>query len=187
MPIARKFKRVVPRPTRPSLTRLVLEKVAEGGEVLLDSFFPAKYPEARMWRKLLGLDPSYEFKRPTFVAILSQLKAQGLVKKVPRGGRQCWRLTQEGHTALAEQKHDRTLRADGQKRLVCFDIPERDRAKRQWLRGELIVCGYRQLQKSVWIGEIPLPQDFIEALDALELRGRVHVLRVESEGTLNRS
>ncbi|OHA09099.1 MAG: hypothetical protein A3B37_00965 [Candidatus Sungbacteria bacterium RIFCSPLOWO2_01_FULL_59_16] len=88
---------------------------------------------------------------------------------------------------MAEQKHDRTLRADGQKRLVCFDIPERDRAKRQWLRGELIVCGYRQLQKSVWIGEIPLPQDFIEALDALELRGRVHVLRVESEGTLNRS
>lgn len=185
MPIARKFKSVIQRPARPSLTRLILEKIAEGGEVLLDSFFPAKYPEARMWRKLLGLDPSYEFKRPTFITILSQLKAQGLVKKVPKQGRLCWRLTPQGHAALTAEQHGATLHPDGKKRLVCFDIPERDRAKRQWLRGELMACGYRQLQKSVWIGETPLPQEFIEALDALELRGRVHLLRVESEGTLN--
>lgn len=185
MPIARKFKRVIQRQTRPSLTRLILEKIAEGGGILLDSFFPAKYPEARMWRKLLGLDHSYEFKRLTFVAILSQLKTQGLIKKVSKRGRQYWRLTQKGHVAFTEQEERMTLRPDGQKRLVCFDIPERDRAKRQWLRGELTACGYRQLQKSVWIGEVPLPQDFIEALDTLELRGRVHILRVESEGTLN--
>lgn len=185
MPIARKFKSVIQRPARPSLTRLILEKIAEGGEVLLDSFFPAKYPEARLWRKLLGLDPSYEFKRPTFVAILSQLKAQGLVTRVPKLGRRCWRLTQAGRTTLAERERPATPRSDGKKRLVCFDIPERNRAKRQWLRGELIACGYRQLQKSVWIGEVPLPQDFIEALDTLELRGRVHILRVESEGTLS--
>lgn len=185
MPIARKFKSVIQRPAQPSLTRLILGKIAEGGEVLLDSFFPAKYPEARLWRKLLGLDPSYEFKRPTFVAILSQLKAQGLVKKMPKRGRQYWRLTPQGHAALTELKRDTTHRPDGKKRLVCFDIPERDRAKRQWLRGELIACGYHQLQKSVWIGEVPLPQELIEALDALELRGWVQLLRVESKGTLN--
>lgn len=185
MPIAKKFKHIIPRSPRISLTRLILEKIAEGGETLLDSFFPAKYPEARMWRKLIGLDSSYEFKRPTFVAILSQLKAQRLVEGMPKRGRTHWRLTQAGRTTLAEKQHDAPPRPDGKKRLVCFDIPEQDRAKRQWLRGELIACGYRQLQKSVWIGEVPLLSDFIETLDALELRGCVHILRVESKGTLH--
>jgi DNA-binding transcriptional regulator PaaX len=89
-----------------------------------------------------------------------------------------------GRTALTEARHSTSHRSDGQKRLVCFDIPERDRAKRRWLRGELIASDYHQLQKSVWIGKTPLPQEFIEALDTLELRGRVHLLRVGSEGTL---
>ena len=184
MPVARKFKRIAPRPARPSLSGLILGKVAEAGEVLLDSFFPAKYPEARVWRGIPGLDFSYEFKRPTFVAILSQLKAQGLVKQIPKRGRRYWRLTARGRAALAERRHSVSPLPDGQKRLVCFDIPERDRAKRRWLRGELIASGYRQLQKSVWIGDTPLPREFIDALDALDLRGRVHLLRVTSGGTL---
>lgn len=184
MPIARKFARAVARPARPNLTRLILGKIAEAGEVLLDSFFPAKYPEARLWRNILGLDPSYEFKRPTFVAVLAQLKAQGLVQSAPKRGRRYWRPTPAGRAALAERQRYPATRPDGQKRLVCFDIPERDRAKRRWLRGELIASGYRQLQKSVWIGTTPLPQELIEALDTLGLHGRVHLLRVESEGTL---
>lgn len=184
MPIARKFARAVARPVRPNLTRLILKKIGEVGEVLLDSFFPAKYPEARLWRKLLGLDPSYEFKRPTFIAILSQLKAQGLVKRIPKRGRRYWQITTAGRAALTEPRHNSSHRPDGQTRLVCFDIPERDRAKRRWLRGELIASDYYQLQKSVWIGKTPLSQEFIEALDALGLHGRVHLLRVKSGGTL---
>ncbi len=184
MPIARKFARAVSRPARPSLTRLILEKIGEAGEVLLDSFFPAKYPEARLWRKLLGLDPSYEFKRPTFTAILSQLKAQGLIRPAPKRDRRYWRLTPAGRAALIERQRGTLHRPDGHTRLVCFDIPERDQAKRRWLRGELITSGYRQLQKSVWVGETPLPQEFIEALDTLELRGQVHILRVAPGGTL---
>ncbi|MBI2055430.1 MAG: hypothetical protein HYT42_00900 [Candidatus Sungbacteria bacterium] len=184
MPIARRFIRVVPRAVRPSLTQLILDKVGGAGEALLDSFFPAKYPEARLWRKLLGLDRTYEFKRPTFIAILFQLRAQGLVERAPKRGRWYWRPTAAGRAALTKRRRS-TPPPDGRKRLVCFDIPERDRAKRQWLRGELIAAGYHQLQKSVWIGTTPLPQELVEALDALGLRGRVHLLRVESEGTLN--
>lgn len=187
MPIARKFARAVSRPVRPNLTRLILQKIGEAGEILLDSFFPTKYPEARLWRKLLGLDPSYEFKRPTFTAILSQLRAQGLVQPAQKRGRRYWQLTPAGRAALSERQRGTPHRPDGQKRLVCFDIPERDQAKRRWLRGELIALGYCQLQKSVWIGDTPLPQEFVTALDTLRLRGQVHVLRVESEGTLTKN
>lgn len=184
MGIARKYRRVIPRFEKQNLAGLILEKIAEAGGVFLDSFFPAKYPEARLWRKILGLDASYEFSRPTFASILSQLKAQGLVerRRESRGSR--WRITPRGKTAVAVRKRTKPPQPDGKKRLVCFDVPERERAKRKWLRGELIALGYRQLQKSVWIGETPLPEEFIGALDTLELRSRVHVLRVATEGSL---
>lgn len=189
MPIARRYlhKRRA-EPARPSLTRLILEKVTEVGEVLLDNFFPAKYPEARLWRKILGLDASYAFKRPTFAAILSQLKSQGLVAKRVRRGKTLWRLTRRGATILASgKKEDPPTLLDGIKRLVCFDIPELQRAKRRWLREALAGYGYQPLQKSVWIGQTPLPENLFEDLDALDLRGRVHIFRISPGGTLEES
>ena len=185
MPIARKYARIIPRPpAKPALSWLILDKIGEAGETLLDGFFPAKYPEAQMWRNILGLDHTYAFKRATFASLLSQLKREGLVEKIHRGGGWRWRLTARGRSATRLQDSNKPLRSDGRKRLVCFDIPERDRAKRRWLRAELIACGYRQLQRSVWIGEVPLPKAFIKGLDEMELRGWVHILRVEAEGSL---
>lgn len=184
MPIARKYRAVVARPKRPTLAGLILEHIAEAGEALLDSFFPRKYPQARLWRKLLGLDATYEFKRATFASILSQFQAQGLVERRVKTGQSFWRVTHRGRAAVGVRPPARQPNADGQKRIVCFDIPERDRAKRQWLRGELIALGYQPLQRSVWIGESPLPVEFIEALDTLKLYDCVRILRVESKGTL---
>lgn len=184
MPIARKYRQVIGRQKQPALTALILEKIAEAGEVLIESFFPAKYPETRLWRKLLKLDPAYEFKRATFVAILSKLRAQGLIEQRVKAGRSLWRTTPKGQSAARARPILAPPKADGKRRLVCFDIPEYDRAKRQWLRGELIALGYRPLQRSVWIGESPLPPDFIKAMDTLDLRDCVHILRIESEGTL---
>lgn len=181
---SRKLPRRIPRNIGPTLTRLILEKIAEAGEVMLNSFFPAKYPEARLWRKLLGLDAAHEFKRPTFSALLWQLKAQRLVVRVAHGNKTFWRLTTRGENVLRERRAAMLPRPDGKTRLICFDIPERERDKRRWLRAELIAFGYRQLQKSVWIGDSPLPQDFIQNLDVLALRGHVHIVAVTAKGTL---
>lgn len=187
MPIARKYRQIVPRARRPTLAGLILEKIAEAGEVLLDSFFPAKYPEARLWRKILGLDGSYEFKRATFASILSQLQAQSLIERYKKTGKSFWRITSRGKTALLNQEAATPARGDGRQRLVCFDIAERERAKREWLRGELLALGYTPLQKSVWLGDVPLPLDLLEALDELELQDSVHILQIQKEGTLRRS
>lgn len=179
--------RVIARPApKPTLSRLILGKIGELGEGVLDSFFPAKYPEARMWRGILGLDHTYQFRRATFASLLSQMKRQGLVERTARKEKSgwCWRLTARGRAALRSREADVFPKSDGRKRLVCFDIPERDRAKRRWLRAELIACGYRPLQKSVWVGETPLPQEFAETLDALDLCDRVCIVRVASVGSL---
>ncbi|OGF64281.1 hypothetical protein A2661_00880 [Candidatus Giovannonibacteria bacterium RIFCSPHIGHO2_01_FULL_45_24] len=71
-------------------------------------------------------------------------------------------------------------------RLVIFDVPERERKKRLWLRLELLACGYKILQKSVWVGYCPLPQEFFEALEYLDLRRHIHIFSVNSAGTLRK-
>ncbi|MDP3948074.1 MAG: hypothetical protein Q8Q41_05315 [bacterium] len=53
--------------------------------------------------------------------------------------------------------------------IIAFDIPERERRKRNWLRSELAIHDFMQLQKSVWMGPAPLPADFIRLLNELHL------------------
>ena len=53
--------------------------------------------------------------------------------------------------------------------IVAFDVPERKRSQRDWLRAELKILGFIQLQKSVWFGPAPLPKTFILAVRDIHL------------------
>lgn len=169
-----------------TLSRLIVEKIAEFGEVSLSAFFPAKYPEARLWRSILGLDNNYRFHRETFSVLLSRLRAQGLVERKGTTRRSKWRLTKQGLDYLAKQPKPKIeIRPDGVERLVVFDIPEKERKKRDAIRLELVAAGYHPLQKSVWHGNKPLPEDFLKLVDALELRPHLHIFSVREKGTLD--
>lgn len=168
---------------KPSLTLLVLKTVGDMGMATLDAFFPAKYPQARMWRGILGLGSSRKFSKKTFATMLSRLQKQGLVTKHANR----WSITSFGKKFLGERwfkGKTKSNEPDGVMRLVVFDIPERERKRRLWLRLELLACDYKILQKSVWIGYCPLPEEFFSALDYLNLRDCVHIFSVKSKGTL---
>ena len=53
--------------------------------------------------------------------------------------------------------------------IIAFDVPEKYRRERDWLRIELKNLGFAMMQKSVWYGSSPLPQDFITSLDDLKI------------------
>lgn len=171
-----------------TLTRLILEKLLELGEVTLEAFFPAKYPEARLWRNILGLDATYQFSPRTFSATLSRLRRAGLVARRGSQRRARWSLTSAGRSVLVSRQERDPLAdlppRDGIARLVVFDIPERERKKRDAIRRELIACDFQALQKSVWLGHRPLPEDFIELLDGLNLSKYVHILTIHHSGTI---
>ena len=167
-----------------NLTKLVLKTIGEMGIATLDSFFPQKYPQARVWRQLLGLGSNYQFKRQTFSVILTRLQKQGLVERKNNK----WWITNFGKKFIKNIKTANVFdspKKDGVLRLVIFDIPERERRKRDWLRLELIACDFKQLQKSVWISERPLPQEFLENLAELNLLSCVHIFTVKNKGTIN--
>lgn len=179
---------------RISLTRALLEHLAESGMLLLDGLFPKQYAMTWPSRRLLGLDrghyPSPRKARKSILTILSRLQKEGLVSQKAS---QKWTITSRGKLYLTSHRpraHGVYKRvrivapADGVVRLVTFDVPERERPKRKWLRRELLACGYERLHKSVFIGTRPLPEEFVKEVDKHGLDDYLHIVRIEAAGTL---
>lgn len=165
------------------VSKFILEKLAEAGELAIDGLFPPNRVEGRIWRELFDLPADYVFSKRNISIRLSQLKNQGLVK---RGGSKryaTWSLTGQGDKKVRTYQIE-PVPSDGIPRLVMYDIPEIDRRKRDLLRSELVACQYQQLQKSVWLGYCPLPEEFIENLKSLGLKGKVHIVGIDRKGTL---
>jgi DNA-binding transcriptional regulator PaaX len=107
-------------------------------------------------------------KDSTLRSTLSRLKKQGLAVRE----NDTWVITSQGRTyyeQLLEKQERAQLRARHRKKeknmIVAFDVPEHQRATRDWLRDELIDLGFELVQKSVWFGPGPLPEAFIRMLD----------------------
>ncbi len=168
------------------LTRLILEKFQEAGELTLEAVLPRNRAEGRMWRQILGLPTSYEFSPRTFSAILSRLKNHGLVSKSGSHRKSLWFLTNKGKDCIKikDVVESSLPKEDGIARLVMFDIPETECIKRRLVRTQLVACGFRQLQKSVWMGYRPLPEKFIKSLDDMKLKDKVQIVSINKSGTL---
>ncbi len=65
--------------------------------------------------------------------------------------------------------------------LVIFDIPESKRKIRGWIRSQLRWWNFKMMQKSVWLGDGPLPVEFKERLKDLGVRKSVLIFTVKSE------
>lgn len=167
-----------------SLTRLILEKFQEAGELTLEAVLPRNRAESRIWRQILGLPTGYEFSSRTFSVILSRLRKQGLVAKTGPHRKSLWSLTGEGKDFVEDIVDSDLPKEDGVIRLVMFDIPETESGKRRSVREQLIACGFEQLQKSVWMGYRPLHEKFIKSLDDMKLKGKVQIVSIDKSGTL---
>lgn len=64
--------------------------------------------------------------------------------------------------------------------MVLFDIPERKRKTRNWLRLQLKLWGFEMLQQSVWLGKGPLPKEFTVRLGLLDISKCVKIFKIQS-------
>lgn len=53
--------------------------------------------------------------------------------------------------------------------IVMYDIPHLQKKERDWFRRHLIKFGYTMIQKSVWVGQSPLPKDFLDYLKEIKI------------------
>ncbi len=70
--------------------------------------------------------------------------------------------------------------------LISFDIPEKFRPKRRWLREVLSNLGFKFIHRSVWIGFVKIPEQFIKDLEELKISRYVEIIELSNTGTIKK-
>ena len=112
-----------------------------------------------------------DYSRQQVSKSLYSLKKRGLVKY--NNGE--WVITKKGRKYYGDKRWNlyryfylkNTSNKNGKMMLIMFDIPEKERSKRDWLRSQLKLFGFKQVQKSVWFGPRNLPRDFFTYIKEL--------------------
>ena len=167
----------------PTATAWVLELLMGMGELTLTAFFsPSIYAEmpSSYYEKLPAIKRRKKaiFKEPAVRQSIRRLEKQGFITKSDDK----YSLTKKGKTLInriLKINNNLKIKWDGKYRLVIFDIPEEKRKTRNWLRSELYFLGYKQLQKSVFIGRLPLPSGTIKEIKKYGIGNYVNYILAE--------
>ncbi len=148
------------------------------GEMTIESFLnPSMYADLPANNLRFSLQNKIP-KEITIRQTLSRMEKHGFIKK--ENGK--YVLTSVGdniakyilkRNQLFEKKWDKKYR------VVVFDIPEKKKQFRNWLRNELYVLKYKKLQESVFVGKFPLPRDLIKEINHKKLSKNIDYLLVD--------
>ncbi len=157
---------------------LILFSMRESGKLFFDGL-PSCYPGIKIFKDIFGSTRKKDFNRNDIVVNLKRLEEQGLIRKEAK--KKIYILTEEGEE-LIEYIKDRydvlNKKWDRKMRVVVFDIPEKNKYLRVWVRSELGLLDFKELQKSVYVGKFPLPESFYEDLFKFELNRNVFIFIV---------
>ena len=153
---------------------------------IFEIFFTLNYQASyrNLWRAISAQSGGEDGARVGERAIrvtLSKLKQQGLL--INSGG--LWRVTAAGReyweNKILKRKHRKKLADRPKNMIIAFDIPEKYKERRHWLRVELKSLGFVLLQKSVWFGPAPLPQEFTDSLRETRILQYLKFFRAQAE------
>lgn len=152
--------------------------LASAGDVFLDMYIKGMSVSRRS--SLLEI---LEIKNSNFRSALSRYLKTGEVEKiVDKKGRACLRLGPSGQERITRVFPLYRLSFkpwDKKWRVVIFDIPEKERGKRDVLRKKLISLGFGKLQESIYITPLDVLYDIKEWLKEKGLFGQVLVLEAK--------
>lgn len=184
----------------------LLEKIQEGTELtrdLLEIVLAGKSGYGREAARSFRYGPrglkknwaDLYRKRQLFYSLLNKLKRDGLIVKKKKGNYTAWRITTKGARKLTAM-HDPGRISGGipmqsyikdkskEVTIISYDVPEKMRKKRHWLRSNLLALDFSPLQKSVWVGMTEIPEEFWVDLRAQDLIPYVHLFSVNKQGTI---
>ncbi len=169
---------------------------------IIENILPISADSHKVTKNLLGYmeTPRFDYKEwqrhedRKFYTLLSKMRHEKLIERNSVGG-ELWKLTKKGFKRLKSileySPTDELPNGDYSKEkskeliLVVFDIPEKIKHKRIWLRRCLRNLEFQMLQRSVWIGKYKIPDSFIYDLKDLKILPYVHILTVQESGSLS--
>ena len=120
--------------------------------------------------------------------LLYKLKDEGLIIKEYRNENTFWKIADKGKKWLIKPKPEKRtyskIKSSDEIKIVVFDIPEKKRFYRDWLREVLKNLKFKMLQKSVWIGKTILPEEFFNDLKRLGILSYVEIFAITKTGTI---
>ena len=131
--------------------------------------------------------------RQRFAQMMYFLKKDNLIEKNDRASGGLFRLTRKGLQQLRALKKrlQNQLPAKNYSAttaenfvIVAFDVPEKERRKRDWLREVLKNMELRQIQRSVWMGKKRIPRELLTDIERLKLAPHVEIFEIKKSGTL---
>lgn len=116
--------------------------------------------------------------RQNYNQAIYRLTKNGYLEKQPDG----YKLLMKGRLYRGNSHQLIYEKPKGSKKvLVIFDIVESKKKTREWLRSQLKWWNFKMIQRSVWLGEGPLPQGFKKRLKELGIEKSVIVFGLRSE------
>lgn len=125
--------------------------------------------------------------------LIYKLKRDGLIEEEISKGHKFFNITGLGIKKLKNlqtRTKERMPPARYQKEnggkliIIIFDIPEKERKKREWLRFALKNLGLKMIQKSVWLGKIKIPKQFLKDIDRLRILDFIEIFEITKTGSL---
>ena len=118
-------------------------------------------------------------KKESIRVTLSRLHSKGYVNNSALG----WSITKKGrkysqNTHLLGYITSPFAENLPSSMIISFDIPEKDRFMRHWLRNQIKIFGYKMLQQSLWIGPGPLPSSFLKRLEDLDIKKNIKIFKI---------
>jgi DNA-binding transcriptional regulator PaaX len=119
------------------------------------------------------------YKKESVRVTLSRLHKKGYVGNSSLG----WLITKKGKTYFKNKKLLDYITSPFEENssahtIISFDIPEKNRFIRYWLRNQIKIFGYKMLQQSLWIGPGPLPPSFLKRLEDLNIRKNIKTFKI---------
>lgn len=137
------------------VAKVILIVLREIGEITVKSFFPPQYA------KKYGYSSLY---RKNYHNSLGYLKRKGLVdvkngiyRLTGRGEKEAFFAYLNGEVNVHKNHRSEDKKWDKKWRLILFDIPEKKRHYRDYLRAIIKTMGFKEFQKSIWIYPHPIP------------------------------
>mgnify|MGYP001594953157 CR=1 FL=1 len=118
---------------------------------------------------------------------VSKMKQDGFIKEI----NEKIKISEKGKRKIKELKaklpEKHYPKGDTNKMtIISFDIPEKLRRKRNWLREVIKNLDFKMVHQSVWVGKTKIPKEMINALEDLKILEFVEIFEISKQGTLRK-
>jgi len=137
-----------------------------------------------VYRDKIRLQREYQRQKAkkNFHQFVGYLQRKGYIKVKTLEGTKGIVLTPKGAERVLQVKRklkEKKKRKDGKWIMIIFDIPEKQKKAREYLRDALVDLGYQKLQQSVWVCPYDVYKETEEAVRSYRIIPYVKLFLIE--------